>query len=77
VPPVTTPDNQPFAELSCELTAHTGLPAIVVPAGFTPAELLFGVELPGRAFDERRLFELTYVFEQATGHRRPSDRFSG
>ena len=77
VPPVEIPDNQPFAEMNCELAAHTGLPAIVVPAGFTPAGLPVGVELLGRAFDERRLFELAYAFERTTDHRRPPDRFVG
>ena len=77
VPPVEIPDNQPFAEMNCELAAHTGLPAIVVPAGFTPAGLPVGVELLGRAFDERRLFELAYSFERTTDHRRPPDRFVG
>ena len=76
VPPVEIPDNQPFEEMNCELAAHTGLPAIVVPAGFTPAGLPVGVELLGRAFDERRLFELAYAFERATDHRRPPERFS-
>ena len=76
VPPVETPDNQPFAEMNCELAAHTGLPSIVVPAGFTPDGLPVGVELLGRAFDERRLFELAYAFEQATDHRRPPERFT-
>ncbi|TKX80962.1 amidase [Halorubrum sp. SD626R] len=75
VPPVEIPDNQPFEEMNCELAAHTGLPAIVVPAGFTPAGLPVGVELLGRAFDERRLFELAHAFERATDHRRPPDRF--
>jgi len=75
VPPVEIPDNQPFAEMNCELAAHTGLPAIVVPAGFTPAGLPVGVELLGRAFDERRLFGLAYAFERATDHRRPPERF--
>jgi Asp-tRNA(Asn)/Glu-tRNA(Gln) amidotransferase A subunit family amidase len=74
---VAIPENQPFAEMNCELAAHTGLPAIVVPAGFTSAGLPVGVELLGRAFDERRLFELAYAFERATGHRRPPERFGG
>jgi Asp-tRNA(Asn)/Glu-tRNA(Gln) amidotransferase A subunit family amidase len=75
VPPVEIPDHQPFAEMNCELAAHTGLPAVVVPAGFTDDGLPVGVELLGRAFDEARLFELADGFERATDHRRPPDGF--
>lgn len=75
IPPVEIPDTQPFAEMNCELAAHTGLPAVVVPAGFTPDGLPVGVELLGRAFDEQRLFELAYAFEQATDHRTPPAEF--
>jgi len=75
IPPVEIPENQPFAELPCELAAHTGLPAIVVQAGFTDDGLPVGVELLGRAFSEPRLFELAYAYEQATRHRRPPDGF--
>lgn len=76
VPPVEIPDNQPFEELNCELAAHTGLPSIVVPAGFTSTGLPVGVELLGRRFAEPRLFELAYAFEGATDHRRPPDGFT-
>ncbi|MFP4626811.1 MAG: amidase [Natronomonas sp.] len=75
IPPVEIPAHQPFGEMNCELSAHTGLPAIVVPAGFIDGGLPVGVELLGRAFDEPRLFELAYAFEQATDHRRPPDGF--
>ncbi|ESP89334.1 amidase [Candidatus Halobonum tyrrellensis] len=75
VPPVALPDHQPFAEMNCELAAHTGLPAIVLPAGFTDDGLPVGVELLGRAFAEPRLFELGAGFESATAHRRPPERF--
>ncbi|SEQ95171.1 amidase family protein [Natrinema salaciae] len=75
VPPVEIPDHQPFEEMNCELSAHTGLPAIVVPAGFTDDGLPVGVELLGRAFAEPRLFELASAFERATDNRRPPDRF--
>lgn len=75
VPPVEIPDHQPFAELRCELAAHTGLPAITVPAGFTDDGLPVGVELLGRSFAEPRLIELAHAFERATDHRRPPERF--
>jgi Asp-tRNA(Asn)/Glu-tRNA(Gln) amidotransferase A subunit family amidase len=75
VPPVRIPEHQPFAELRCELSAHTGLPSLVVPAGYTDDGLPVGVELLGREFDEPRLFELAYAYEQTTGHRRPPEGF--
>jgi len=75
VPPVEIPDNQPFAEMRCELAAHTGLPAITVPAGLTDDGLPVGLELLGRAFAEPRLIELGYAFEQAAPHRRPPEGF--
>ncbi|MFC6939795.1 amidase [Salinirubellus sp. GCM10025818] len=75
VPPVEIPDHQPFAELRCELAAHTGLPAVVVPAGYTDEGLPVGVELLGREFAEPRLLELAYAYERATGHRHPPEGF--
>ncbi|MFB6126491.1 MAG: amidase [Halolamina sp.] len=75
VPPVEIPDNQPFPEMRCELSAHTGLPAVVVPAGFTDDGLPVGVEFLGSAFEEGRLLELAAGFEAATDHRRPPAGF--
>jgi len=76
IPPVELPRNQPFEELACELAAHTGLPSIVVQAGFTDDGLPVGLELLGREFAEPRLLELAYSYEQATMHRRPPEGFS-
>ena len=56
---------------NCRLSPHSGLPAITVPAGFTPDDLPVGLELLGRPFAEPRLIALAYAFEQGTGHRRP------
>lgn len=54
---------------TCNLSAHSGLPALNVPAGFTGDGLPVGIELLGRAFNDTRLVALGYAFEQ-TGSRR-------
>jgi hypothetical protein len=54
-----------------KLASNSGLPAIVVPAGFTPDGLPVGIELLGRAWSEPQLIKLAYSYEQATHHRRP------
>ena len=56
---------------NCHLSANSGLPAIVVPAGFTGDGLPVGVELLGRAWSEPQLIKLAYAYEQGTRHRRP------
>ena len=40
---------------NCQLSANSGLPAIVVPGGFTPDGLPVGLELLGRAWSEPQL----------------------
>jgi Asp-tRNA(Asn)/Glu-tRNA(Gln) amidotransferase A subunit family amidase len=53
------------------LSANSGLPAISVPAGFTPGGFPVGVELLGGPFAESTLLALAYDYERATRHRRP------
>ena len=59
---------------SCYYISVTGLPAISVPAGFTPEGLPVGVQIVGRYQDELGLLQLAHAFEQATGawKRRPA-----
>jgi Asp-tRNA(Asn)/Glu-tRNA(Gln) amidotransferase A subunit family amidase len=57
--------------VNCYLSAHSGLPAITVPAGFTEDGLPVGVELLGKSWSEDVLLRLAYAFEQATHYRRP------
>jgi amidase len=49
---------------NCRLSVDTGLPALAVPAGFTPRGLPVGLELLGPAFSEPRLLALAYGWEQ-------------
>jgi len=73
-PPIRRKANiigEPQAGTNCHLSANSGLPALVVPAGFTTDGLPVGIELMGRPWSEALLLRLGYAYEQSTGHRRP------
>jgi aspartyl-tRNA(Asn)/glutamyl-tRNA(Gln) amidotransferase subunit A len=44
----------------------TGSPAVTVPCGFSHDGLPIGLQLIGRPFDEARLLNLAYAYEQST-----------
>src|ERR1700676_3627059 len=55
------------------LVASTGLPGIVLPAGYTKDNLPVGIEFIGKSFDDLRLLQVAYGYEQATKkHRSPT-----
>ena len=58
---------------SCSDITVTGLPAISVPAGFTPEGLPVGLQIVGRHQSELSVLQLAHAFESATGFgkRRP------
>jgi Asp-tRNA(Asn)/Glu-tRNA(Gln) amidotransferase A subunit family amidase len=56
---------------TCQVGAHSGLPALDVPAGFTDDGLPVGIELLGAAFKEPDLLSLGYAIEQTMKLRRP------
>jgi amidase len=57
---------------TCQLSASTGLPALVVPAAFTRDGLPVGLELVGRPFGEVDLLRMGRAFERIeTVRRRP------
>jgi amidase len=74
VPPPTMAGRADWTTLTLPtntlIASQTWLPAITVPAGFTPDGAPVGLELVGRPYDEATLFRLASGFEQATGHRR-------
>lgn len=73
-PDETLPQN---GELSSGPHSNTGwvnrigVPAIVVPAGFYPGGLPFGLEICARPWHDGDLLGFAYAYEQATHLRRP------
>lgn len=62
-PPIGTSDDGPRDN---NISAITGLPAIVLPAGMTTGGLPIAIEILGRPFSESRLIELAHAYEQAS-----------
>lgn len=55
----------------CQVSAHSGLPALAVPAGFSDDGVPVGIDLLGGAFTEQDLLSLGYAIEQMLKLRRP------
>jgi len=53
-----------------QLSPVTGLPALIVPMGFTPAGLPVGLEILGRPWSEPTLIKLASGFEAVTNNRK-------
>lgn len=53
-----------------QLSPATGLPALIVPMGFTPEGLPAGLEILGRPWSEPTLIKLASGFEAVTNNRR-------
>jgi Asp-tRNA(Asn)/Glu-tRNA(Gln) amidotransferase A subunit family amidase len=49
----------------------TQWPVVVVPMGFVGEQLPVGLQILGKPWNEGRLIQYAYAYEQATGHRRP------
>jgi Asp-tRNA(Asn)/Glu-tRNA(Gln) amidotransferase A subunit family amidase len=56
---------------TCEESAATGLPQVTLPAGYIGGRYPAGISFLGRMWDDRKLLEIAYAYEQATKHRRP------
>ena len=62
--------GEPQRGSNCSLAPNSGLPAITVPAGFTPDLLPVGLEILGRPLADTNLVSFAFAFEQSTDHRR-------
>lgn len=52
------------------LVSSTGLPGVIMPAGYTKANLPVGIEFIGKSFDDLRLLQVAYGYEQASRKRK-------
>ena len=55
---------------NCQLSAHSGLPALAVPAGFSDDGVPVGMDLLGASFTEQELLSVGYSIEQTLKLRR-------
>jgi amidase len=53
------------------VVSSTGLPGVVMPAGYTKENLPVGIEFIGKSFDDLRLLQIAYGYEQTTKKRKP------
>jgi amidase len=65
--PVRIGDGQSGS--TCQVSAHSGLPALSVPAGVTPDGVPVGMDLLGAAFTEQQLLSLGYGIERTLARR--------
>jgi Asp-tRNA(Asn)/Glu-tRNA(Gln) amidotransferase A subunit family amidase len=63
--------GEPQRGANCQLSAVSGLPALTMPAGFTPDGLPIGLEMLGRPLADQKLVSFAYDYETATHPRRP------
>src|SRR5699024_9908244 len=53
-----------------------GIPAITIPCGFVN-ELPIGLQLIGNHFEEQKLYQTAYAFEQETDYHKQRTKFNG
>jgi len=73
-PDETMPQNGRLSEGPHSATGWVnmiGVPAVVVPGGFYPGGLPFGLEISARPWKDGDLLGWAYAYEQATKHRKP------
>lgn len=63
--------GEPQPGSTCQLSAHSGLPALAAPAGFTADGVPVGLEVLGAAWTEARLLSIGYASQQVLEPRRP------
>lgn len=53
------------------LSSNNGLPAIIVPGGYTTKNLPIAIQFVGRNFDDMNLLKVAFAYEQVSQRRKP------
>ncbi len=64
------------AASNCQLSSHSGLPALSIPAGFTDDDVPVGMDLLGGAYKEQDLLSLGFSIEELLKLRRAPFQYS-
>jgi len=62
--------GEPQLGSNCQLSAHSGLPALGLPAGFTDDGVPVGMEMLGKDFSDAQLLSMGFAYEAAAKFRR-------
>jgi amidase len=62
--------GDPQTGSACQLSAHSGLPALSMPVGFTNGDLPVGMEILGKHFQDAELLAIAKHYEDANSPRR-------
>jgi len=69
-PPIENMDSAAYAPKLTRFTAPfnlTGLPALSLPCGFSPQGLPVGLQIVGKAWDEKKVLQAGFAYEEASG----------
>jgi Asp-tRNA(Asn)/Glu-tRNA(Gln) amidotransferase A subunit family amidase len=69
-PPVNPPKGYKSISIGGNLTSPTGLPGVIVPAGYTKENLPVALQFLGKSFSDQDLLQIAYSYEQATRKRK-------
>lgn len=69
-PPANPPPGYVSNSVGGNLTSPTGLPGVIVPAGFTKENLPVALQFLGKSFTDLQLLQMAYGYEQATRKRK-------
>lgn len=69
-PAVDAEEGAPSTVIGGNLTSPTGLPGVIVPAGYTKENLPVALQFLGKTFDDQKLLQIAYGYEQVTKKRK-------